>query len=82
MCSTMSPTLNLQVELIFCLIVQYWSENGLFVEDKESPAVNLIVARDNNKDDEKVKQFVQSYQTDEVYKKGLELFKGGLVKGW
>jgi D-methionine transport system substrate-binding protein len=58
------------------------TENGLFVEDKESPYVNLIVARDNNKDDEKVKQFVQAYQTDEVYKKGVELFKGGLVKGW
>ncbi|MCV3285505.1 methionine ABC transporter substrate-binding lipoprotein MetQ [Aeromonas veronii] len=58
------------------------TENGLFVEDKESPYVNLIVARDNNKDDEKVKLFVQAFQTDDVYKKGLELFKGGLVKGW
>ena len=58
------------------------TENGLFVEDKESPYVNLIVARENNKDDEKVKQFVQSFQTDEVYQKGVELFKGGLVKGW
>ena len=58
------------------------TENGLFVEDKESPYVNLIVARENNKDDEKVKEFVQAFQTDEVYKKGTELFKGGLVKGW
>ena len=58
------------------------TENGLFVEDKESPYVNLIVARENNKDDEKVKEFVQSFQTDEVFKKGTELFKGGLVKGW
>ena len=46
------------------------------------PYVNLIVARENNKDDEKVKEFVQSFQTDEVFKKGTELFKGGLVKGW
>ncbi|MGY3944065.1 methionine ABC transporter substrate-binding lipoprotein MetQ [Aeromonas tecta] len=58
------------------------TENGIFVEDKNSPYVNLIVARENNKDDEKVKQFVQSFQTDEVYQKGTELFKGGLVKGW
>ncbi|MDU7310370.1 MAG: methionine ABC transporter substrate-binding lipoprotein MetQ [Aeromonas sp.] len=58
------------------------TENGLFVEDKESPYVNLIVARENNKDDEKVKEFVQSFQTDEVFKKGTELFKGGLVKRW
>ena len=42
----------------------------------------LPVARENNKDDEKVKEFVQSFQTDEVFKKGTELFKGGLVKGW
>ena len=58
------------------------TENGLFVEDKESPYVNLIVAREINKDDEKVKEFVQSFQTDEVFKKGTELFKGSLVKGW
>ncbi|PJG59322.1 methionine ABC transporter substrate-binding lipoprotein MetQ [Aeromonas cavernicola] len=58
------------------------TENGLFVEDKESPYVNLIVAREENKDDERVQQFVKAYQTDEVYQKGMELFKGGLVKGW
>lgn len=58
------------------------TEHGLFVEDKESPYVNLIVARENNKDDEKVKQFVQAYQSDEVYKKGMTLFKESLVKGW
>ncbi|MFR9719144.1 methionine ABC transporter substrate-binding lipoprotein MetQ [Aeromonas diversa] len=58
------------------------SRDGLFVEDKESPYVNLIVAREANKDEQKVKEFVQSFQTEEVYKKGDELFKGGLVKGW
>ncbi|MHA7000214.1 methionine ABC transporter substrate-binding lipoprotein MetQ [Aeromonas schubertii] len=58
------------------------NRDGLFVEDKESPYVNLIVARESNKDEQKVKEFVQSFQTDEVYKKGDELFKGGLVKGW
>ncbi|ALP43711.1 methionine ABC transporter substrate-binding lipoprotein MetQ [Aeromonas schubertii] len=58
------------------------NRDGLFVEDKESPYVNLIVARESNKDEQKVKEFVQSFQTEEVYKKGDELFKGGLVKGW
>ncbi|MGL5031506.1 MAG: methionine ABC transporter substrate-binding lipoprotein MetQ [Aeromonas sp.] len=58
------------------------TDNGLFVEDKASPYVNLIVARSSNKDDEKLKQFVQAYQSDEVYQKGLQLFNGGLVKGW
>ncbi len=58
------------------------TRDGLFVEDKDSPYVNLIVARDNNQNDEKVKQFVQAYQSDEVYKAAYDLFKGGLVKGW
>ncbi|MGL5287449.1 MAG: methionine ABC transporter substrate-binding lipoprotein MetQ [Aeromonas sp.] len=56
--------------------------DGLFVEDKDSPYVNLVVAREDNKDQERVKQFVQSYESEEVYQKGMELFKGGLVKGW
>ena len=58
------------------------TRDGLFVEDKDSPYVNLIVARDNNQNEEKVKQFVQAYQSDEVYKAAYDLFKGGLVKGW
>ncbi|CAH0534210.1 D-methionine-binding lipoprotein MetQ [Vibrio stylophorae] len=57
-------------------------KDSLFVEDKESPYVNLIVARQDNVNDEKVKQFVQSYQTDAVFNKALELFDGGAVKGW
>ncbi|ATL97115.1 methionine ABC transporter substrate-binding lipoprotein MetQ [Aeromonas sp. MR19] len=58
------------------------SRDGLFVEDKDSPYVNLIVSRGNNKDDAKVKEFVQAFQSDEVYKTADELFKGGIVKGW
>ncbi|MGX8249176.1 MetQ/NlpA family ABC transporter substrate-binding protein, partial [Escherichia coli] len=56
--------------------------DGLFVEDKDSPYVNLLVSRGNNKDDAKVKEFVQAFQSDEVYKTADELFKGGIVKGW
>ncbi len=56
--------------------------DGVFVEDKESPYVNLIVAREDNVDAEAVKTFVQSYQSDEVYQAALEIFQGGVVKGW
>ncbi|CAM3991941.1 MULTISPECIES: MetQ/NlpA family lipoprotein [Vibrio] len=56
--------------------------DGIFVESKESPYVNLIVAREENVNDENVKNFVKAYQTDEVYKAADEIFKGGLVKGW
>lgn len=57
-------------------------KDGVFAEDKDSPYVNLIVTREENKEDERVKKFVQSYQSDEVVAKAEEAFKGGAVKGW
>ncbi|PHZ34874.1 MetQ/NlpA family lipoprotein, partial [Yersinia kristensenii] len=58
------------------------AKDGLFVEDKDSPYVNLIVAREDNKDAENVKKFVQAYQSDEVYDAANKAFNGGAVKGW
>ncbi|VFS14205.1 DL-methionine transporter substrate-binding subunit [Enterobacter cancerogenus] len=43
------------------------AKDGIFVEDKDSPYVNLIVTREDNKDAENVKKFVQAYQSEEVY---------------
>ena len=57
-------------------------KDGVFVEDKESPYVNLIVAREENVNAENVQNFVKSYQTDEVYTAASDIFKGGVVKGW
>lgn len=58
------------------------SKDGIFVEDKESPYVNIIVARENNKDAENVINFVKAYQTDAVAEKANEVFNGGAIKGW
>ena len=58
------------------------TKDGLFVEDKESPYVNLIVAREDNHGSAAVKTFVQAYQTEEVHAAAQALFKGGAVKGW
>lgn len=58
------------------------SKDGVFVEDKDSPYVNIIVAREDNKNDERVLQFVKSYQTDAVAEKANEVFTGGAIKGW
>lgn len=58
------------------------SQNGIFVEDKESPYVNVIVAREENKNDENVKNFVKSYQSDAVVLKADEIFNGGAIKKW
>ncbi|MWL73652.1 MetQ/NlpA family lipoprotein, partial [Escherichia coli] len=58
------------------------AKDGIFVEDKDSPYVNLIVTREDNKDAENVKKFVQAYQSDEVYEEANKVFNGGAVKGW
>ena len=58
------------------------TEHGVFVEDKDSPYVNIIVARQDNKDSEAVKNFVKAYQTEEVYQEAVKHFKDGVVKGW
>ncbi|WP_294198967.1 methionine ABC transporter substrate-binding lipoprotein MetQ [uncultured Chryseobacterium sp.] len=57
-------------------------KQGIFKEDKDSPYMNVIVSRENNKNTEKVKNFVKAYESDEVAKKAEEIFKGGAVKGW
>ncbi len=57
-------------------------KDGIFVEDKESPYVNLIVAREENVNAENVQNFVKAYQTEEVYNAASDIFKGGVVKGW
>lgn len=57
-------------------------KDGIFVEDKESPYVNLIVAREDNVNAENVKTFVKSYQSEEVYQAAMKIFKDGVVKGW
>lgn len=58
------------------------TRDGLLIEDKDSPYVNLIVAREDNKNEEKVKKYVQAYQSDEVLQAAERIFKGGAVKGW
>ena len=58
------------------------TKDGLFVEEKDSPYVNLIVSREDNKDAANVKKFVQAYQSDEVYEAANKIFNGGAVKGW
>ena len=58
------------------------AKDGIFVEDKDSPYVNLIVTREDNKDAENVKEFIQSYQSPEVAKAAETIFNGGAVPGW
>ncbi|RFZ94004.1 MetQ/NlpA family lipoprotein [Mucilaginibacter conchicola] len=57
-------------------------KDGIFVEDKSSPYVNAVVAREDNKNEEKVKKFVKAYQSDEVDAAAQKAFDGGAIKGW
>ncbi|WP_240324845.1 MetQ/NlpA family ABC transporter substrate-binding protein, partial [Serratia marcescens] len=44
--------------------------------------VNIVVTREDNKDAENVKAFIQSYQSPEVAKAAETIFNGGAVPGW
>ena len=57
-------------------------DHGVFVEDKDSPYVNIIVSRTDNKDSKAVQDFVKAYQTPEVEQEAKKHFKDGVVKGW
>ena len=58
------------------------TDHGVFVEDKDSPYVNIIVSRQDNKDSAAVQNFVKAYQTPEVEAEAKKHFKDGVVKGW
>ncbi|WP_344766396.1 methionine ABC transporter substrate-binding lipoprotein MetQ [Pedobacter ginsengiterrae] len=58
------------------------TRDGLFIEDSKSPYVNAIVAREDNKHEDKIKRFVKAYQSVEVEKAAERAFKGRAVKGW
>lgn len=58
------------------------TRDGLFVEDKESPYVNIVVSREDNQNEEKIQKFVQAYQSEEVAEAAEREFKGSAVKGW
>ncbi|MDY5106985.1 MAG: MetQ/NlpA family lipoprotein [Actinobacillus minor] len=57
-------------------------KDGIIVESKDSPYVNLVVSREDNKTDPRLQTFLKSFQTEEVYQEALKLFNGGVVKGW
>jgi len=56
--------------------------DGVFVENGKSPYVNIIVSREDNKEDEKVVHFARAYQSEEVEAVANKEFKGGAIKGW
>lgn len=57
-------------------------KDALFAEDKDSPYVNLIVAREDNKSDKDVVDFVKAYNSEPVYQAAMKEFQNSVIKGW
>lgn len=57
-------------------------DDALVREGPESPYVNIIAVRAGDEDEERIKQLVDAYQSDEVAAKAEELFDGAAVPGW
>ena len=58
------------------------ARDGLFMEGPDSPYVNAIVAREDNKDSKKVQELKEAFQTQAVADKAAEVYKGDAIKGW
>lgn len=56
--------------------------DGLFVEDGQSPYVNIIVCREEDKGREVLRQWAQSYESPEVVAVADSAFRGGAIRGW
>ncbi|TDT45647.1 MetQ/NlpA family ABC transporter substrate-binding protein [Fonticella tunisiensis] len=57
-------------------------KDSIFIEPKDSPWVNIIAARPDNKDDERIKKLVEIYHSDEVKKFIEETFQGSVIPGF
>ncbi len=58
------------------------ARDGLFMEGPDSPYVNAIVAREDNKDSKKIQELKAAFQTSEVAEKAKEVYIGDAIKGW
>ena len=58
------------------------TKDALFLEDKNSPYANIIVVRQNEINDPRVKQLVAAFQSDDVLHKANTLFNGQAIPAW
>jgi len=58
------------------------ARDGLFVEDRDSPYVNIMVARESDKNKKALQDFLKAYQSEEVLQHANRLFQGNVIKGW
>jgi D-methionine transport system substrate-binding protein len=58
------------------------SKDGILVENANSPYMNLIVIRPDEKDSVKIKELVESYQSPEVKAAAQKLYGNNAIAGW
>jgi D-methionine transport system substrate-binding protein len=58
------------------------SKDAIFIESKDSPYVNLVAVRKENKDDEAIQRFLEIYRSEEVRKFIDEEFEGSIIPSW
>lgn len=56
--------------------------DAIFLEDKNSPYVNIVVVRTKDKDQEKFKKLMEALHSKEVLSASKELFKGQAIPAW
>ncbi|MEY9975002.1 D-methionine transport system substrate-binding protein [Lysinibacillus sp. RC46] len=57
-------------------------KDSILLESTDSPYVNYIVVRAENKDDPTIKKFVEAYQSDEVRNFIEKEFQGSVIPSW
>ncbi|WP_193017252.1 MULTISPECIES: MetQ/NlpA family lipoprotein [Gammaproteobacteria] len=57
-------------------------KDSIFIEDKNSPYTNIIVAREDNKESDNIRDFIKAYQSPEVATAAETIFNGGAIQGW
>ena len=56
--------------------------DALILEDSNSPYVNLVVTREDKKEDPRIKKLLKGFYSQEVIDQAETLFKGGAIPGW
>lgn len=58
------------------------TRDGLILENKNSPYANVLVTREDNKDDENIKKLVSVLHSRQIELKFKEMYKGDAVRAW
>ncbi len=58
------------------------TEDSIFIEPSDSPWVNVLAVRTENKDDVVVQKFIDIYHSDEIKQFIEEQFEGSVIASW